>query len=307
MTKSERPGPAGLDAHIREHGTFASPELDQLCAQIHAHTTLLYWFTDLDAAMAEARRTRRPILSLRLLGRLDEELSCANSRFFRRLLYPEPRINQLLRDRFVLHWQSVRAVPKVTIDFGDGRRMVRTLTGNSLHLVLDAYGRPVDALPGLLSPDVFRKLLVRAHALAVGDRSNVVAGHDRALLEPVSAPRAPEPRAVEASKLAMSKHRVEAPILRGVSQDVDADTIQNLELHARIHAEFVRGIGTADELVDWIYRELFLMPPDDPALGLDVPDPFTDLYGFEPRAIPAAARPIRPSPSARRAALVGRP
>ena len=23
----------------------------------------------------------------------------------------------------------------------------------------------------------------------------------------------------------------------------------------------------------WIYRDLFLMPPDDPALGLDVPDP----------------------------------
>ena len=29
-----------------------------------------------------------------------------------------------------------------------------------------------------------------------------------------------------------------------------------------------------DAFVDWIYRELFRMPPDDPALGLDVPDPF---------------------------------
>src|SRR5436309_870606 len=98
-----------------------APELDRVCAQKDTHTSLLYWHTELPAAMAEARRTARPILSLRLLGRLDEELSCANSRFFRKLLYPEGRINQRLRQDFVLHWQSVRPVPRVTIDFGDGR------------------------------------------------------------------------------------------------------------------------------------------------------------------------------------------
>src|SRR3982751_3997503 len=90
----------------------------------------LPWFSDLPSAIAEARRVNRPILSLRLLGRLDEELTCANSRFFKKLLYPHPQINQLLRDHFILHWQSVRPVPIVTIDFGDGRRIRKTLTGN---------------------------------------------------------------------------------------------------------------------------------------------------------------------------------
>src|SRR5688572_16517978 len=118
----------------------------------------LSWFTDLSPAIAAARRTKRPILSLRLLGRLDEELSCANSRFFRKLLYPHPAINQLLRDRFVLHWQSVRPVPKVTIDFGNGKTIAKTLTGNSVHLVLDPAGRPVDALPGLFDATVFGHL-----------------------------------------------------------------------------------------------------------------------------------------------------
>jgi hypothetical protein len=102
----------------------------------------LSWYTDLAAAIAEARRTQRPILSLRLLGRLDQELSCANSRFFRRTLYPEPRINRVLRERFVLHWESVRPVPIVTIDFGNGKKLVKPITGNSVHLVLDMYGRP---------------------------------------------------------------------------------------------------------------------------------------------------------------------
>src|SRR5260221_4207653 len=145
MTDLRHLGPSGLEVFIAQHGTGPSAALDRLCGQLHAHTTLLYWFTDLTAALAEARRTKRPVLSLRLLGRLDHELSCANSRFFRRLLYTAPAINQLMRDRFVLHWQSVRPVPKVTIDFGDGRRLERTLTGNSLHLVLDSHGRPVDA------------------------------------------------------------------------------------------------------------------------------------------------------------------
>src|SRR6478736_10291808 len=97
---------------------------------------MLHWFTNLDEAIAASRG--KPILSLRLLGRLDQELSCANSRFFKKLLYPDPRIAQVLREDFVLHWQSVRPVPIVTIDFGDGRRVTRTLTGNSAHLVLDA-------------------------------------------------------------------------------------------------------------------------------------------------------------------------
>src|SRR5439155_4308827 len=134
-------GPRGLDAWIAKHGATSSPTLDRICAQKDAHTSRLYWFTDLGSAIAEAGRTRRPILSLRLLGRLDEELSCANSRFFRKLLYPDPQINQILRRDFVLHWQSLRPVPKVTIDFGDGRRIERTLTGNSVHVVLDARGR----------------------------------------------------------------------------------------------------------------------------------------------------------------------
>ena len=152
-----------------------------MCAQKDAHTSLLYWYTDLDAAIAEASRTKRPILSLRLLGRLDEELSCANSRFFRKLLYPDPQINRLLREQFVLHWESVRAVPKVTIDFGDGRRIERTLTGNSVHLVLDSRGRPVDALPGLFDRETFLRAARAGAGYALADRRELADLHRRAL------------------------------------------------------------------------------------------------------------------------------
>jgi hypothetical protein len=272
---TQQRSPQALDAWVAAHGTAPSPVLDALCAQKDAHTSLLYWFTDLDAAIAEARRTRRPILSLRLLGRLDHALSCANSRFFRKLLYPERRINQLLRKDFVLHWQSVRPVPRVTIDFGDGRVIERTLTGNSVHVVLDPDGYAVDALPGLLAPNVFVEQLVEARRFALADRRDLRRLHAAASRRPVT--HAPPTRAVAASRIAMTKHVVEAPVLRAVAPtNVEADTSQNLELHRRLHEAFATGADwrDLDAFVAWIYSELFGMPLDDAALGLDIPDPF---------------------------------
>jgi hypothetical protein len=179
----------------------------------------------------------------------------------------------------VLHWQSVRPVPKVTIDFGNGKTLVKTLTGNSAHLVLDVNGRPVDALPGLFDAEVFAQLLARAHMKAMADRKQLPAMHRKDLERPVMARRVAPSRSFDASRIAPSKHAVEMPILRNVQMDVDADTQQNLELHAQVHQVFAAGMQwTIDQLVDWMYRELFLMPPDDPALGLDVPDPFTTLW-----------------------------
>ena len=236
----------------------------------------LPWFTDLGAAVAHARRAHKPILSLRLLGRLDEELSCANSRFFKKHLYPDPQIHRALRDDFVLHWESVRPVPIVTIDFGDGRRVERTLTGNSCHLVLDMRGRPVDVLPGLFSREVFLGLLAQARLFAAADRRALPGMHARARLRAPQLPGLAPSRAMAASLLAPTKHMVEAPLLRAVESDVDADTRVNLTLHDRVHEAFAAGAEWAGlaGLVEWIYAELFQMPLSDPALGLDIADPF---------------------------------
>ena len=136
--------------------TRISAALDRVGGQYDNYASGLYWYTDLEKAKAAARATGRPILSLRLLGHLDEDLSCANSRFFRTTLYPDAEINKLLKERFILHWQSVRPAPRVTIEFGDGRKLQRTITGNSIHYILDADGRFVDALPGLYGAPVFK-------------------------------------------------------------------------------------------------------------------------------------------------------
>jgi hypothetical protein len=90
-------------------------------------------------------------------------------------------VSQFLRDNYVLHWQSVRPVPRVTIDFGDGRKLERTLTGNSAHYVLSSDGTPLDVLPGLYSPLAFlqwawdvRHFQLQYNAAGVGERAGML-------------------------------------------------------------------------------------------------------------------------------------
>ncbi len=141
--------------------------IDQVAGQRYAVWSRLAWHRDLDGAIAEARATGKPILSLRMLGQLDQDLSCANSRFFRVALYANREVSAYLRDHFILHWSSERPVPVARIDFGDGRVLERTIAGNSAHYLLDSRGRPVDVLPGLYSPALFLEALERARPLAV--------------------------------------------------------------------------------------------------------------------------------------------
>jgi hypothetical protein len=92
------------------------------------------------------------------------------------------------------------------------------------------------------------------------------------------------PAAADAALRAVSKSRVEDPILRVVKTFEDSmslDTVRNeYLLHRRIHEEFVAGRSTAtnvDTLNEWVYAELFLTPSSDPWLGLAPDDVYTAL------------------------------
>ncbi len=182
-----RQGPAALQRLLTEYDRLNKPAPNGLAKITQARQTdlaelertidlvggqkgcvrsRLFWFTDLEQAKVEATKTNKPILSLRLLGNLTDDLSCANSRFFRTTLYSNPELAQFLRDQFVLHWKPFAPVPRITIDFGDGRKIVRTITGNSIHYVLTSDGQVVDGLPGLYGPKEFQQQLSAAQAVA---------------------------------------------------------------------------------------------------------------------------------------------
>jgi hypothetical protein len=228
------------------------PQWQRLCAALDAvggqrdcRGSRLFWHTDFVEAKSEAQRTGRPILSLRLLGNLDEEFSCANSRFFRTTLYANKEVSDYLRDHFVLHWKSVRPVPRITIDMGDGRKIERTITGNSIHYVLDANGEVVDALPGLYGPRAFLAGLKNAEETALRTarvdavaRSGLLESFHLARLNDINRRWANElrvvkadlmqrtttasvveqnPNALRAMPLAEAKGAVEFPVLRSLT------------------------------------------------------------------------------------------
>ena len=169
---------AGLDALFEKYGAEIkrysetgeknvewnriAAALDAVAMQKDAYASHLFWLTDLEEAKRLSKETGKPILSLRLLGNLNEEFSCANSRFFRAVLYPNKNVSEYLRGNYVLHWQTVRPAPRITVDFGDGRKIERTVTGNSIHYVLDENGTVINALPGLNSPKDFMIFLLNS-------------------------------------------------------------------------------------------------------------------------------------------------
>ena len=152
--------------HIERQLARLNNLIDDVGMQRYCSRSRLYWYTDFEEAKAAAKASNRPILSLRMLGNLNEDFSCANSRFFRTTLYANEEISLLLRQNYILHWKSVRPVPKVTIDFGDGRKLERTITGNSIHYVLTPDGDVVEALPGLYGPKAFLAKLSQAISAA---------------------------------------------------------------------------------------------------------------------------------------------
>lgn len=179
-----------ITRHIANPGMAASPEwtritaaLDAVSQQRNSYLSGLYWYTDLEQAQRVSAQSGKPILSLRLLGKLTDELSCANSRFFRTVPYSNATVSAILRDQFVLHWQMVRPVPLITIDFGDGRKLERTITGNSIHYVLDSDGKLIDAFPGVYGPQAFSRVLTDAQVLFTNLKGRNDAAKSNVLLE----------------------------------------------------------------------------------------------------------------------------
>ena len=289
-------------------------EIDAAAHQKDAAWSGLYWYTSLPEALAAAKRESKPILSLRLLGRLDEELSCANSRFFRTALYSNEAISLELRDHWILHWESVRPAPRITIDFGDGRTLVRTITGNSLHYVLDAEGRAHDVIPGLWGPGDFLRVIRAAGAPAALATADVgVPGRSPAPHEPFEESLSSSSSlSLDSSSLLLMRTKAprvdDAAFRRMVvtfERTLAEDTQRNRLMRERILPWLAETTSLA-ALTDRIYRDAFLTPRTDPWLGLVTPDAYTAIEG-DPAVTSAGPDALRAGTLAVSKVLVERP
>jgi hypothetical protein len=130
------------------------------------------------------------------------------------VLLSDPQVVRFINDNFVACWQTVRPVPLLTIRFGDGRVLKRTLGGNTVIEICLPGGRVVDSFPGVYVPEDFLSEagqtleLVRRLSPATGDgalAAEVIAWHQ------ARSAALPSPMAIS-----VEKSMVESPLLRAL-------------------------------------------------------------------------------------------
>jgi hypothetical protein len=81
-------------------------------------------------------------------------------------LFSRPDVSTFVNKNFEPVWVSVRPVPLIHIDFGNGKVMTRTLHGNIATYVCTAEGDALDIVAGIYTPNVYIQRLDQARLLA---------------------------------------------------------------------------------------------------------------------------------------------
>jgi len=82
------------------------------------------------------------------------------------VLFSSRALADYINATFEPAWESVRPAPAVTIDFGNGHTIKRTLQGNIATYVCGPDGTVYDVLPGIYDPAVYRRELEACKLLA---------------------------------------------------------------------------------------------------------------------------------------------
>jgi hypothetical protein len=194
------------------------------------------------------------------------------------VLFSDPAVQDFVRANFVAAWQSVRPVPIVTIDFGNGHTLRRTLNGNVATYVCDPEGRVIDVIPGLCEPATYVRELGVALALYERSRADfgvVAAWHvEQAAGARKASLDERDERGTAAPRLDVSKSVVEDPLKAAIRRDQEllaTDGRRNLRWRKPIVHQLLSrpGVRPAD-----IEKQLYFS-----ALHVDLEDPYLGLEG----------------------------
>lgn len=186
-------------------------------------------------------------------------------------------MSNFINKNFEPVWESVRAVPTVTIDFGNGKKITRTLHGNIATYVCTTNGDVIDVVPGIYTPDTYISRLASIYAVAKtlpSTRNDSLRELRQYHEDAIAHPQILSSHASTTRTMPMMRK------LGGMS----IDTQQNEhERRGMIHKYLSsRGGTTPDEMKRWLYREVLHADLDDPYLGVDKAlsgtYPFDDLH-----------------------------
>jgi hypothetical protein len=126
----------------------------------------VHWHASFAEAKLASEKSHKPVLLFHMFGYLDRQYCCSNARIARTVLFSSDKIAKYINATFEPVWESVRPAPLVTLDFGNGHTVRRTLHGNIATYICGSDGAVYDILPGIYSPAVYRSQLEACKTLA---------------------------------------------------------------------------------------------------------------------------------------------
>jgi hypothetical protein len=222
------------------------------------------------------------------------------------VLFSNPEVAAFVRSNFIAAWESVRPVPIVEIDFGNGRKIKRTVNGNIATYICDPTGRVLDVIPGLNTPEAylqdlryalnlyrasmaaFDKTVIEYHQENVKTptvyeyvRNDMAKSFNERLLRMSLDKRAEMAErkglgtrivAAPYDRADVGKMAVEAPVKRLTKEEaavLAADTeLNRKERKPVIHRILSEKIVTPADITKRIYKDALHCDLDDPYLGL---------------------------------------
>ncbi len=198
------------------------------------------WVAGLENAEKMAALQHRPILHFQLFGNLDEKYCCTNARTLRATVLSQADVQSYLASNFVTSWEMARPVPKVSIDFGDGKKVERTVKGNAVLYLCLPDGRVVDAWPGVYTKEDLLagiKGTIADLKQAGVDVGNPGLGAEKGILEwQQRAGSGATPTGDSSIALTVTKSVVEGPVMKILGAKAFADATAQPKAVAPIQA-----------------------------------------------------------------------
>lgn len=219
------------------------------------------------------------------------------------MLFHDKTIAAAINSRFEPTWEKVREVPRVEIDFGNGKKLTRTLNGNVATYFVTPEGGVFDIVPGIVSPAEYATRLDRAlgqfNQLSGAGPTvgrTVVAHYHRVMSELL--PKGNPVVLAEGLRLGpgpdMRKFIVEGPLKKAFGSrnverrvghmlmaaakvdagqkghDLDTETAYNRKnRYPKVHALLQRrALASPATLTKIVYKTILDVDLDDPYLGL---------------------------------------
>ena len=223
------------------------------------------------------------------------------------MLFSSDPVATAINTQFEPVWVSVRDVPLVTIDFGNGSKIVRTLNGNVATYALTADGTVLDILPGIYQPEAYYEQLdqmAKLHRFVnfmTDPASRVTKLKDYHAKQAELIGDGKEPgRIIFNFSAAVSKARIENPLKFAIGdaaknevlkskpkfddrtpsskaaeilaawKELADDTQLNETIHRKAIHEKLAAMAkaTPTDVTKWLYKNVLHADLDDPTLGL---------------------------------------